>query len=616
MKKMFKRTTAIAASALMLTQMLPYNVFAEPATVPGPNNNSLIIHPYLLTDSNYDTAKKADYDPTGTLADRTTAENYGSDTEANILFDVVQVDVNGQPLDGGYSSPASGKEFEHLANGYYKVTPNSASANQNHTDPNFIDAQAFFVQLPSGATGSNNYAVHVYPKLTDNNDNGDNTDPETLTDPQDPNSNDKHSIKLTKTLSDENDQFGTGGGKVGEAVFDIWYKDALGNWENAAPDEGYSTTNGILKVDGLPFGTYYAVERTAPNHYLLNQEPVVFNLTGGEGADQTGELNNDKELKVKKEIVTVGNDTGLIYQWKITADVPEEIENLLSYSVTDTYTNLKNVTIDSVMVGSKALTFAADGSADYHTTTEGNSITVVIDDLTELTGESVVINVSSVIADGYTDGQVTNESSLAYQYAYNPDDHDNDDPDGPDVIPDVIPDPDNNVPETINYPGNGSDPNTTDGFTPATIYISNYETGTTTELEVGSYNVTRCSPYSDATYSEDFVTLENLAPGEYTITQLTTASGYLIDSTPKYIYIAKNGTVYEGTEANHSETPLANNRVIFYNNKTATGFELPFTGSTATIVFTIAGIGVMGGALFFFIFFKKRDKDEEDQENA
>ena len=31
---MYKRTTAIAASALMLAQLVPYNVFAEPATVP------------------------------------------------------------------------------------------------------------------------------------------------------------------------------------------------------------------------------------------------------------------------------------------------------------------------------------------------------------------------------------------------------------------------------------------------------------------------------------------------------------------------------------------------------------------------------------------------------
>ena len=77
MKKMFKRTTAIAASALMIGQMVPFNVFADP----GPNDNSLIIHPFILGDSQYDTASKANYDPTGTTDDLGHANIYGSDTE-------------------------------------------------------------------------------------------------------------------------------------------------------------------------------------------------------------------------------------------------------------------------------------------------------------------------------------------------------------------------------------------------------------------------------------------------------------------------------------------------------------------------------------------------------
>jgi fimbrial isopeptide formation D2 family protein/LPXTG-motif cell wall-anchored protein len=598
MKKMFKRTTAIAASALMIGQMVPFNVFADP----GPNDNSLIIHPYLLTDSNYDTAKKADYDPTGTLADQTTARSYGSDAEANILFDVVQVDVNGQPLDGGYSSPAAGKEFEHLPNGYYKVTPNSASANNlNQTDPNFIDAQAFFVQLPSGATGSNNYAVHVYPKLTDNNDTDeDTTDPST--------SDDKHSIKLTKTLSDPNDTWGLGG--VGEAVFDIWYKDALGNWENAAPDEGYSTKNGILKVDGLPFGTYYAVERTAPNGYLLDQTPVVFTLDGTDDADQVADFKNDKELTATKVIDKDGG--GHTYNWTITADVPSKVENLLSYTITDTYTaTLGNVRVVSVSGLTPTAHYTVDDSI-----TGKIVITLTADGIAELAGQtSIEVKISSELGT-YSSGDVTNSASIDYKYAFNPDDHD-DDPDGPDVIPDDIPDPDdpNNdpaYPSEISYPGPG-DPVVEDSFVPTTIILSNVDVGGT-ELTDGAYEVPNCSPYRDDTdLSTDTVSVLNMAPGKYTITQTATKSGYLIDS-PKTIFIDTEGNVYLGEDANG--TPLPDKTVVFVNEKTATGFELPFTGSTATIVFTIAGIGVMGGALFFFIFFKKRDKDEEDQENA
>ena len=599
MKKMFKRTTAIAASALMIGQMVPFNVFADP----GPNDNSLLIHPYLLTDSNYDTAKKADYDPTGTLADQTTAENYGSDTEANILFDVVQVDVNGRPLTNGYSSTAAGKKFEHLPNGYYKVTPNSASANQNHTDPNFIDAQAFFVQLPSGATGSNNYEVHVYPKLTENNNDDEHDD---TIDPED--TNDKHSIKLIKRLSDENDHFGTGEGKVGEAVFDIWYKDALGNWENAAPAEGYPTTDGVLIVDGLPFGTYYAVERTAPDGYLLNQKPVVFNLTGTAGAHQVDDtLVNDKKLTATKVIDEDGG--GHTYNWTITADVPSQIENLLSYKITDTYTaTLNNVNVVSVSGLTPTAHYTVDDSI-----TGKIVITLTADGIAELAGQtSIEVKISSKLGT-YTSGEITNSANIDYKYAFDPDDHD-DDPDGPDVIPDDIPDPDDDedYPTEISYPGPG-DPVVEDSFVPTTIILSNVDVGGT-ELTDGAYEVPNCSPYRDDTDpNTDTVSVLNMAPGKYTITQTATKSGYLIDS-PKTIFIATDGSVYLGEDANG--TPLPNKTVVFVNEKTATGFELPFTGSTATIVFTIAGIGVMGGALFFFIFFKKRDKDEEEQENA
>jgi fimbrial isopeptide formation D2 family protein len=606
MKKMFKRTTAIAASALMLTQMVPYNVFADP----GPNDNSLIIHPYLLTDSNYNTAKNANYDPTGTEADQTTARSYGSETEADILFDVVQVDVNGQPVTSGYSSTAAGKEFEHLPDGYYKVTPN-AENNANHTDSNFIDAQAFFVQLPSGATGSNNYEVHVYPKLTENNNDDEHDD---TIDPED--TNDKHSIKLIKRLSDSNDEFGDEEGQVGEAIFDIWYKDALGNWENAAPDEGYQTTDGVLIVDGLPFGTYYAVERTAPNGYLLNQKPIVFNLTGTAGAHQVDDtLVNDKILTATKVIDEDGG--GHTYKWTITADVPSQIENLLSYKITDTYStsSLKDVTVVSVS--------DLEEDDDYTVTTTSGQIVIELteDGIAALADKtSLEVHVSSKLADAYTTGEVTNSASIDYKYAYNPDDHDNDDPDGPDVIPDAIPDPDdpNNdpaYPSEESYPGT-SDPVVEDSFVPTTIILSNVDYDTDEELTDGVYEVPNCSEYRDDTdTSTDTVRVLNMAPGIYTIQQKGTANGYYVadDIT---ILITKDGKVYLGTVVDE-EKELTTKTVVFKNKKTATGFELPFTGTTATIVFTVTGIAIMAGAAFFIIIlFKKRDEEEEEQKNA
>ncbi|MBP5267716.1 MAG: isopeptide-forming domain-containing fimbrial protein, partial [Ruminococcus sp.] len=422
------------------------------------------------------------------------------------------------------------------------------------------------------------------------------------------------------TLSDPNDTWGTGTGGVGEAIFDIYYKDSLGNWVNADETDHFTPTNGVLKVDGLPLGTYYAVEVQAPNGYLLDQTPIKFVLDGTTNAVQTYTFPNDKKLTVTKEVVTEGDDTGNIYNWKITADIPGNAQNLISYAVTDKYENQKDVTITSVVAtnGTNTLTLA---STDYTTSTGTGTLTVTLtsEGIAKLDPyTSLEINVTSTIADDYSTGKVVNESSITYKYAYDPDDNDPND-----EIPDDIPEPSDTYPTTISYP----DPvnpepdadNAKDEFTPATITISNYETGKSVELSGGVYEISRCSQHKDSDYSDDVVTLANLAPGEYTIKQLATKSGYYVEEdaakNTKTIYIDKDGTVYEGTEASHT-TVLANNKVIFYNDPTVEGFNLPFTGTTATIVFTIAGIGVMGGALFFFIFFKKRDKDEEDKENA
>ena len=589
MKKMFKRTTAIAASALMIGQMVPFNVFATPATA-GPN--SLTIHPYVLTETKYNEAKKAGYTPTGKLdPDEDHANIYDAADEADIVFNVVQVDVDGQRLDGGYSSTAAAKEFTNLPNGYYKVTP----AN-NDTDARFVDAESFFVQLPSGATGETNTNVHVFPKLTDNNDTDeDTTDPST--------SGDKHSIKLTKTLSDDTDTWA----EVGEAKFDIYYKDTLGNWVNVDRTNHFTTTNGVLKVDGLPLGTYYAVEVEAPTGYLLDQTPVVFTLDGTADADQLADFVNDKKLTVDKVIDEDGG--GHTYNWTITADVPSKVENLLSYKITDTYTEtLTDINVESVGTLTTNL-YTVDDSIPGKIV-----ITLTADGIAALAGQtSIEVKISSKLGT-YTSGEITNSANIDYKYAFNPDDDDNDPDTGDDVIPDVIPDPDDDedYPTEISYPDNGEDP-VEASFVPTTIILSNVDVGGT-ELTDGAYEVPNCSPYRDDTdLSTDTVSVLNMAPGKYTITQTATKSGYLIDS-PKTIFIDTNGNVYLGEDANG--TPLPDKTVVFVNEKTATGFELPFTGSTATIVFTIAGIGVMGGALFFFIFFKKRDKDEEEQENA
>jgi LPXTG-motif cell wall-anchored protein len=106
-----------------------------------------------------------------------------------------------------------------------------------------------------------------------------------------------------------------------------------------------------------------------------------------------------------------------------------------------------------------------------------------------------------------------------------------------------------------------------------------------------------------------------MAPGVYEIRQTGTQAGYKT-ADPITIYIDANGQAYLG-ESDDPANALDGNVVTFKNMKDASGFQLPFTGTTATIVFTVTGIAIMAGAAFFIIIlFKKRDEEEEEQKNA
>ena len=613
MKKMFKRTTAIAASALMLTQMVPYNVFAEPA-VTGPNK--LTIYPYMVSETTYNGLASPDDDPTGKPGDADRADYNGDlyDGDEPMTFSIVKIEADGTPsTTTPYSGTATqGVKLSGLPNGYYKITPNNPTTEAGE-DYNFKDAEAFCIELPSAADGDINDDVSIYPKLTNNADTkeGEEKDPETPGDDPAITPN-KHSIKLKKSLSSGDWEDTT------PAVFNIFYEGANGEWVNAGDFE--TDDHGVILVDGLALGKYYAVEKTAPDGYLLDKKPIEFNLDGsGLIENQVKEFVNDKTLTAAKVIDVDGK--GEDYNWTITTDIPSKAYNLVSYIVTDTFTStLTDVNVESVMVGSSVV-----DEEDYTVDDSQNGKVIVkIDDMTALAGGSALtIKVSSKIGT-YSSGNVTNSASLKYQYAYDPDEEDT----IPDDIPGIVePEPYDPEDPTAAYPDPIETDTASDSFTPATIKIKNVD-GDGTELPDGKYDITGFSEHNDAEddgdTTDNILTFSNIAPGHYTIKQTGTKSGYFIDTdNPKYIYIDKAGNVYLTENATATTGDLltndteSSNEIVFTNLKTATGFELPFTGTTATIVFTVTGIAIMAGAAFFIIIlFKKRDEEEEEQKNA
>lgn len=64
-----------------------------------------------------------------------------------------------------------------------------------------------------------------------------------------------------------------------------------------------------------------------------------------------------------------------------------------------------------------------------------------------------------------------------------------------------------------------------------------------------------------------------------------------------------NSSVLNGTEQNRLDASLKNSSTPV----------LPTTGGVGTVMFTVIGLLCMGAALWFFLFARRRRKDEQEQ---
>lgn len=629
MKKMIKKTSALAISAFMLAQYIPFSAVAVTTQNISTGPNTIYIHSYTLDSATYGARKD---DPTkvgtGTEADGTELASVTKTANNNVTYEIYSAtgDNYGTKSKLGEAATDTDGElkFTGLANGVYWINPKF-----NSTNAAFDNADAFYVQVPG-----NSETVHVYPKNTNNYEDDDtvaNADEKA-----------KHTVEITKKDSKTNAAIT---GKA--ATFNVYFKNALGKWEAATPASTYSidTTTGKLTITGLPIGDYYVVEQGAPSGYLRDQTPVPFTIAADATGVTTVNYMNDPELKVGKVISNDG--AGGTYNWTITADLPAKRADLLSYVITDKF---KGVDITGITIaGLNGTTTPPDftyalkaGTTDeYEITIEAPGLAKIKDSSnTDFNSTNVLtITVSSTLdtADlttGYTDaednGNAVNKASISYKYAYNPNP-----PTDPDIPGITDPDVDSTYPPVKNYPDSDptvpdpdddSDPNTPiEVIKPCTFTISNHGSP---ELPGAKYKITDTSGNTITgfgTITDDptsgIATVSGLAPGTYQVHQTGVSGDYTVNNTPVTIYVSKDGNIYSDAGytsqiVNDTVTPSVANQVVFANTQKTNAFNLPFTGTTATIVFSITGILLMAGTAFFiFIILKKRDDDEEEQEN-
>ena len=370
--------------------------------------------------------------------------------------------------------------------------------------------------------------------------------------------------------------------------------------------------DGVIAVDGLPVGTYAFIETDAAQvvegkNLPVDSTPRVFTVSQGYNVDVTtteanfgtivkitaGDngtysftMDNSSEPTVSKAVDKTNAQIGENVTWTITPVVPADIATYQKYVVTDQIVDQLDIKdASAVTVTATGATLTKDN--DYTITVVNKLVTV---DFTE-TGRAALATakelkitiVTQINSSAVADQAIKNKAELEYQNSFQTESK---------KTP-------SNEPETttgafkIEKVDKADDTKKLDGVAFTLTDNNGVAVGVTYDDTNKIYVVDPTSNSNTVvTANGGIILVKGLAYKTYTLTETKTNNGYQLLTAPVNIPVAKGS---------------GDTAVIIENVKQP---ELPLTGGMGTILFSVAGIALIGGAVFFFIRSRKTRKEE------
>lgn len=660
MKRMKKLLTGLLTLGMTLSMMTMTAFAAEPSakmptidTDPA-KTGTVTIHKYTSGNGTgiVGTGTEADKDslPDGAVplkdagftlykvVDKDGMESYYN-TNPTALPDVSRYVENGT-IKAAYSGNATSEvltdadgtaTFSNLELGFYVVIETTVpDAVTTPMDP-------FLLSVPMTTTDGTGwlYDIHVYPK----------------------NETGYGKISLEKT--------GVNGEKIPDAEFALQKRTATG-WDDITKKstaQGDNTgadlilktdASGLITIDGLSKGEYRLIETSVGNGYIMDGATAYeftvnankkITYKGVESANTKIEVTNErpdltKEVQ-KKNGGTWGRDAdysiGDEIPYRITVNVPRNIEKLKTFTVTDTPTHLTD-DVSSIKIKCEDAAIAAD--AYVATATAGNGFTIkfIPAKMAAYAGKQLVITYNATLQSSAVNTTAGNLNTAKLEYSKN-------------ITTDTTTDPDN--PNKDKEEGKNTIENSTVVYTFAVKIVKNGVDGTETKplanvefdlyQEVpdgteGAITGTSVPAGLDNTKSwkkiktlktgtDGTVTHNGLSNGTYYLVETKTNDKYNLLKKPIEVTLNVQYTIATKTESTWVEDTNGQKQVkseitgtTFTSTDDATaaegikvqevinkkGFTLPTTGGIGTFVFTFAGIAMMAAAVILLITSKKK----------